>query len=125
MNLADATAVLGGEDSAGGAGWAVEGAGDVDGDGALDLLIGAPTQSNGRADAGAVYVVCGPVSGSVSLRRSEGRLLGGNQDDYAGYAIAGGDIDGDGLSDVIAGAWGADTTGSAAGEAYLFHGGRR
>ena len=125
-SLADATAVFRGDGIMGAAGWAVSGAGDVDGDGARDVIVGAPGQASGAIHPGVAYLVCGPVSGSVLLTSADGELVGTEDGDSAGYAVAGGgDVDGDGLDDLLVGAWGADTNGSAAGMSYLFYGAAR
>jgi hypothetical protein len=72
-------------------GWAVDGAGDVDGDGHADLVVGAP-------DADAVHVYSGADGGL--LRKIE---FGGGVD--FGYSVAGaGDMDGDGRPELIVGA---------------------
>ena len=66
---------------------------DVDGDGVPDAMIGGP-------GAGIAWLVRGPVDGGA-LGDAEARLLGSGD---AGAAVAGGDVDGDGLSDVAVGA---------------------
>jgi hypothetical protein len=115
--LADADAVLIGEASGDQAGYAASGAGDVDGDGKGDLVIGAPYSDSVDSQAGVVHLVSGPPSGTVDLGTSKARLYGESQGDYAGIAVAGpGDLDGDGLDDLLLGAYGWD---SQAGAAYV------
>jgi len=100
-----------------GAGWAVAGAGDVDGDGLDDLLIGAPYASVGTF-AGAAYLVLGPATGLSDLGSADACLLG--IDDGNGYAVdGGGDVDGDGLADMLVGSPNDDTTAWLAGAAFL------
>ncbi|MCK6529339.1 FG-GAP-like repeat-containing protein [Myxococcota bacterium] len=89
-------------------------AGDLNGDGVPDLLIGAPRNSRGGAWAGAVYVVLGPVEGTVPLEAADGIWVGAEPSQLAGAAIATGDVDGDGLDDVIVGAPGAGDEGEGA-----------
>ncbi|MEX2647859.1 MAG: calcium-binding protein, partial [Alphaproteobacteria bacterium] len=111
-------------------GMAVAWAGDVDGDGLADAIIGAPyADAPGGADAGAAYVVFGtanaPASlGLASLDQATGfRLEGVGAGDAAGFAVAGaGDVNGDGLDDVIVGAPDADHAGADAGAAYVVFG---
>jgi hypothetical protein len=89
------------------AGSAVAGAGDVNGDGLDDILVGAPYAGNrGRAYSGSAFVVFGKRSGEpVDLGRLGAagyRIDGPRRDAAAGYALAGpGDVSGDGRADVL------------------------
>jgi len=100
-------------------GWAVAGAGDVDDDGNGDLILGGP--GAGTAADGA-YVVLGPVSGRVSLSYAEAHLEGSAAGVEAGYAVAGGDVNDDGYSDLLLGAPAESEDGAITGAAYLFYG---
>jgi hypothetical protein len=97
--------------------------GDVNGDNILDLIIGAPdvdftpAQGNARPNAGAVYIVLGrqpfanPTLIDTNLAASnlpDVRIFGLNANDRLGFAVASGDVNGDGISDVLMGAPGAD-----------------
>ena len=110
------------------AGASVAGAGDVNGDGLDDLLVGAPER--GPLDAGAAYVVFGretPENVDLgALGRDGFRITGAAGDDRAGVAVAGaGDVNGDGLDDVLVGADLADNNGrSDSGSAYVVFGRR-
>ena len=103
------------------AGWVVANAGDFNGDGANDLLVGAPNADPAdRPDAGAAYVVFGPRAGlpeSLAGLAARGvRLLGAERGDRLGSsAAAAGDVNGDGLADVIVGAP-VDVDGDGIGE---------
>jgi len=116
-SLADATARLMGQAPGDYAGYAVAAAGDTDGDGLGDLLVGA----YGAADeAGFAGLFAGPLSGSLALNDADEVLSGASAGDRVGYAVAGvGDVDGDGLADLLIGAPGLDTGGEEAGGAYL------
>ena len=113
-------------------GSAVSNAGDVNGDGIDDLIIGAAAADpGGDLNAGVSYVVFGKSDGFVSaleLSTLDGttgfRLDGIDEGDGAGHAVASaGDVNGDGFGDVIIGAFQADPGGVGnAGESYVFFG---
>ncbi len=97
----------------------VDFAGDLDGDGRSALIIGAPYVDG----TGAAWILTAPPPGVVSLPDSAIALRGSAVGDAAGFAVAGaGDTDGDGLDDVLVGAWGEDSAGTDAGIAWLIAG---
>jgi uncharacterized repeat protein (TIGR01451 family) len=111
------------------AGWSVAGTADVNGDGVADLIVGAPfATNNGRAFSGSAYVVFGPLSpGTIDLAQLGAagvRIDGAAAGDYAGYSVAGaGDVNGDGLSDVLVGAYlAANNDRAKSGSAYAVFG---
>ncbi|MDH4017480.1 MAG: integrin alpha, partial [Actinomycetota bacterium] len=111
----------------------VASAGDVNGDGIDDLIVGADQADVGaEANAGTSYVVFGsalPFAASVELSALDGTngfaISGIASGDLSGIAVAGaGDVNGDGFSDLVIGAERADPGGqSDAGEAYVVFGG--
>ena len=105
------------------AGRALDGAGDVDGDGFADLLIGADGNGEGGANSGAAYLIFGPTSGDQSLSGADVKFTGTASGDRAGIDVAGaGDVDNDGYSDLLIGAYGASYGGVDGGVAYLVYG---
>jgi len=110
-------------------GRSVAGAGDVNGDGLADLILGAYRANLDRVfRAGESYVVFGKASnGAVDLANlgSGGfRIVGIDPYDHSGFSVSGaGDVDGDGLADLIVGAYRGDPGGVAtAGESYVVFG---
>jgi hypothetical protein len=100
-------------------GYSIASAGDVNGDGHADLIVGArDAGNNGRPNSGSAYVVYGgPSLKSLdlhSLSTAAGfRIDGAAQGDRAGYSVAGaGDVNGDGYADVIVGAPNTDNAAS-------------
>jgi Ca2+-binding RTX toxin-like protein len=120
---------LAGIDSNDRSGFSVSGAGDVNGDGFGDIIVGAPG-AGPSADIGEAYVVFGKAGGfaaSFDLSTLDGtngfRLDGGNG--RSGFSVSSaGDVDGDGFDDILVGAPGKTTgfTGSD-GDSYLMFGG--
>ena len=124
--------VLNGIDSFDRSGYSVSGAGDINGDGFDDLIIGATgAEPNGNSSAGETYVVFGTDEGFAAsfdlsnLDGSNGFVLNGiDRNDLSGGSVSGaGDINGDGFDDLIIGARRADPNGnSGAGETYVVFG---
>ncbi|MCJ9430065.1 beta strand repeat-containing protein [Kordiimonas marina] len=114
-------------------GWSVSSAGDINGDGYDDIMIGASTADTNGSDSGTTYVVFGAAGGfpaSVdlsALNGSDGFVLnGGSSGDRAGKSVsAAGDLNGDGYADILIGAAGQATNGSYSGGTYVLlgHGG--
>jgi hypothetical protein len=98
-------------------------AGDLDGDGYDDILVGADGDDDGGSGAGAVYVILGSSLGktaSIDLSLADYKLIGENASDAAGYRVAAaGDVDGDNLNDILLSAPGSDTGGTNSGTAYI------
>jgi hypothetical protein len=113
-------------------GTSVSSAGDVNGDGIDDIIIGAPfADPNGKSDAGESYVVFGSRAGFTPtldlsvLNGADGFIIPGiDSDDNSGYSVrAAGDVNGDGIDDIIIGARRADPNGNSdAGESYVVFG---
>src|SRR4051794_3607880 len=110
-------------------GFSAASAGDVNGDGFADLIIGAPgVQSSGLS--GTSYVVFGQASGfaaNIDLSSLDGttgfKLRGAAAGDHSGFSVASaGDVNGDGFADLIVGAGSADPNGSASGASYVVFG---
>jgi MYXO-CTERM domain-containing protein len=104
-----------------GFGKAVAAAGDINGDGFGDLVVGAPNFGDGQAEEGRIFVYLGSAGGITAGTApvtfdsdSAGALLGS--------AVGGADTNGDGLFDVVAGAPGLGNGQAAEGRVYLFRG---
>jgi hypothetical protein len=127
------------------AGFSVASAGDIDGDGLAEVLVGAYRADGGGGNSGEVYLIAGAdlaaadaadgtADGVIDLgfysdpdfdtaSGSSYRLIGTEGSDYAGEGVSGaGDVDGDGIADLIVGAAWAGGGGSWSGEAYLISG---
>ncbi len=102
------------------AGSSVGSAGDVNGDGFSDLVIGADSFDDGETDEGAAFVFYGSPTGPGSAPDWIG---GSNQTEaFGGRGMGAGDVNGDGYSDLIVGAH--RYTGNVANEgaAFVYHG---
>ncbi|WP_227134445.1 hypothetical protein [Halorubellus salinus] len=124
-SLGDATTFFG-EGARDQAGHAVSTAGDFDGDGAHDVLVGAYRNDSTDENAGAAYLLSsnGTFDDEQSLATADVKLVGASFRDGAGYAVSNaGDVDDDGYDDVVVGAPFNDTNGNQAGVAYVVTGG--
>jgi hypothetical protein len=121
--------VITGVDASDLSGISVAGAGDVNGDGVDDIVVGAYGANQQR---GKTYVVFGKETGFdrtfalADLNGANGFVIEGiNAFDFSGYSVAGaGDVNGDGLDDIVIGAYSANsgTDNNAAGETYVVFG---
>ena len=126
INLSDAAYFFVAENEYDKAGISVSSAGDVDGDGLDDLLIGAINNDDGGLDAGKVYLILGSSLGedkAINLSSADYSFIGEEASDAAGVSVySAGDVDGDGLSDILIGAPYNDDSHSNAGKAYVILG---
>ncbi len=113
-------------------GTSVKDAGDVNGDGADDVIVAASyTDNNDRTDSGSVYVVFGgdPETDNPGDRRDGFRIDGANAGDsigtsnFSGAIDGAGDVNGDGYDDVIVGVYSADNNNRPySGSVYIVYG---
>ncbi|MGA9117435.1 MAG: FG-GAP-like repeat-containing protein, partial [Bacteroidota bacterium] len=98
-------------------GWSVAGAGDVNGDGCSDVVVGAPFYDAPFANSGAAFLFLGGASPGATPHRI---VQGEEANDWFGYAVAiAGDLNQDGYGDV---AVGAPEYGTARGRVYVYRG---
>jgi hypothetical protein len=112
----------GDEQSTANYGRSVSDAGDVNGDGYDDWLVGAHSYSTTNSNAGKAYLYLGSASG---LSTTPAWTSSGNDqvDAYYGRSVSGvGDVNNDGYDDWLVGADGYDTSNANAGRAYLYLG---
>ena len=134
-NLGVAGVTIFGPDAGDRSGISVSSAGDVNGDGFDDLLIGAYTadaSGNGKSYAGDSYLIFGQASlpatiDLASLGSAGVTFYGAEVQDRSGRSVSSaGDVNGDGFDDVLIGAYAADAAGnskSLAGDCYVIFGG--
>ncbi len=123
VDLSQADGVLIGEQPGDWLGTRAAVAGDIDGDGQLDLLVGADGQDAGGQNAGAAYLVLGPPAGSQLVSQAAvATITGEAAEDYAGLTVAAaGDPDNDGRDDFVVGAFRSDRSQLNAGALGLFY----
>lgn len=102
-------------------GRAATGAGDVNGDGFDDLLVGAEWYDNGEVDEGRAYLFYGSPTGLATQPAwtAESNVAGAG---FGACATTAGDVNGGGYSDVLAIAPGYDAVQTDEGKVFLFHG---
>lgn len=126
-DLSDADARVYGTESDAQLGWSVAVTDDGDGDGYGDLAVGIVFSDAGGTDAGQAAVISGDSVGgddafsSIAWRTVTGTHAG---DRFGHDVSSAGDVDGDGLTDLLLGAYYADDGGADSGKVALFYGTR-
>ncbi len=119
LQALDADAIISGEDFDE-LGWSVAPAGDVDGDGFDDVLIGAWMAGGGFV--GQANLFLGPVTGLLTVADADATVTGVIFDELLGYDVAAGDLNDDDRPDLILGAPRPPLNGEDPGRVYVFFG---
>jgi len=111
VSLGDGGFVLDGEAGGAASGYSVSGAGDVNGDGLADVIVGAIGGDPNGVHSGRTYVVFGKADSAPVLLADVAHGIGGfamdgeGENDDSGWSVSGaGDVNGDGFADVVLGA---------------------
>jgi hypothetical protein len=125
-SFSDADLIIEGKASYENMGSGLSGVGDINGDDAPELAVGAYGASS---YAGRVYIFDEGYSGTIDTADADTYLEGADSSDYCGYSSTGGhsvdtmgDINNDGYSDILVGCYYADGVSTSAGAAYIVYG---
>jgi len=125
-DLSNADASFLGETRGNYAGWGLSGAGDVNGDGYDDFIIGAYYNDEGANNGGQTYLILGKSKGwrmDTDLSFADASFLGEHSNDVSGWTVSGaGDVNGDDYDDFLIGAQRCSDGGTYAGQTYLILG---
>ena len=97
-------------------------AGDVNGDGYADVIVGAPYYDNGQTDEGRAFVYLGSAAGPGAEPRPGPPRATRRARSFGCSVATAGDVNGDGYSDVIVGAYCYDNGQTDEGRAFVYHG---
>ena len=106
-------------------GTSAAGLGDLDGDSVEDLAVGAPTDDDGGAEKGAVWILFLNTNGTVKSHQkisdTDGSFTGAltSNDNFANSMVSVGDLDGDSITDLAVGATDQDDGGSNRGAVWM------
>src|SRR4051812_1217808 len=104
-------------------GWQVAPAGDINGDGFTDLIVGDPSNNSVAQFAGRAYLFLGPLTSDIDTSKAVATISAEAFGDNLGFSVASaGDVNGDGFGDILIGARSNDDNGIQSGRVYLFYG---
>ncbi|MEE9429567.1 MAG: integrin alpha, partial [Melioribacteraceae bacterium] len=120
INASSADVTMTGEATSNRFGWSVSSAGDVNGDGYSDVIVGA-YQHNTSTGKSYVFFGGSSMSGNIATSSADVTITGETTHNRFGYSVSStGDVNGDGYSDVIVGAY---QHNNFTGKSYVFFGG--
>ncbi|MFT5680629.1 MAG: hypothetical protein ACI8RZ_001535 [Myxococcota bacterium] len=126
ISAADADIRVKGENLYDYLGTSLSAGGDFNGDGAVDVLIGADYNDDNGTSSGKAYLLLGPIdAGEYDAGDAQMTITGSATSDYLGYRLAlGGDVDSDGYDELLVNAYSADldTSTTNTGSVYVFYG---
>jgi hypothetical protein len=107
----------------------VSGAGDINGDGLADVIVGVPLANPNGGFSGSSFLVFGKADTAAvelsSVRSGAGGFVinGAASADVSGFTVSGaGDVNGDGRGDLLVSARQADPNGAGSGASYVVFG---